>query len=158
MTNHKNIFDELTKNSEIKVEVTSWASFKHKYSIFSWDSDLYGVFLYTNELKNKEPVIFINKSLKVYKRIPVFFHEYGHYKCWKNRCDCTVLNNMLIKEEHAFDETIQKCIEYNLPKCLKWTISETQRLLDQYSTLFSSAAWLKGQDFIKRKSLFVSFF
>lgn len=52
------------------------------------------------------PSIYILKTMPNHKKCATFFHELGHYHCWKNNCRCYgsvpgVKNKKIMSEVHA---------------------------------------------------------
>lgn len=72
------------------------------------------------------PFIIILEGLSIEKQIFSFFHEYGHYICYNNKCPC--MNIQYSSELHAWRNSFELMLHY---KCYKSLIIAL-KLLDKY--------------------------
>lgn len=72
------------------------------------------------------PFIMISKEVPIDYQIFVFFHEYGHYKCYRDKCSC--LNSGGRCEAHAWRNSLELMLHY---KCYRSLIIAL-KIIDSY--------------------------
>jgi len=118
-----------------------------------------GCYYKTSTMFLSQNIIFINKKSPNYIKVAILFHEYQHLLCDLN-CECFEIEDKA--EEHAFEAQLKKCLDYNLPKSLKWSIdlltriSYSSNMEDRFHKkaaclIMKSNLWKKCNKFLKGK-------
>ena len=112
----------------------------------------------------KGTFIIINKEISDSYKIAVLFHEYSHYLCTKNVCDCEYDN--VLAEKHALSTQLKACLYYKLDISLKLTMKvmkesliEGDKIEEYPDSEFSKACslviktdlWKNCKNFINKK-------
>ena len=79
-------------------------------------NQLHGMFVRSNSIKGwPKNFIFINSSLKPNDLIGTYFHELGHYNCYKDKCFCMKSNTKFVQEAHAIMNELRLNVANDFP-------------------------------------------
>lgn len=122
--------------------------------------------------KIEVPTIILSRMMRIHEKLPILFHEEGHYRCWLKNCRCMqgrsnisdaewfrLLKKSLLSELHAHQFALGRCFDLHLGKSTdfymslrndKWpqNISSGEGILEAinatiYPELIKSRIWKK---------------
>ena len=157
-------YDEVLQNSPLPVFIINYK--KLNANFFDKGKrpvDRFILGLYSNDIYVEGwplEFIFINNALTPSQIMTTYFHELGHYYCYKNKCRCK--NDKVLKEKHALLNELGKGWEYNMPKVLESSVRIMARYItsrEETDKIYRLAAievgktslWKKTINFLKKQ-------
>ncbi len=119
-------YQNILNNSPVPVYVMDMETFSNDYLLeTTYLNDpnasfkkFHGMFVINNKVKDwPKSFIFINSSLTSDELIGTYFHELGHYACYKKRCPCIRDSDRSYIEYHAFinESKLSRANDFMIP-------------------------------------------